>query len=77
MSQALPMPLFSVSGLGRGRLARLHHKLRLILWWTATRQLHIQFGFWLRARRLRRAPRLGSRADWRGRGAGYRIAAGG
>ncbi len=55
MSRTLPMPSFSLPGFGRARLARWRHKLWLILWWTVTRQLHIQFGFWLRARRLRRA----------------------
>jgi cellulose synthase/poly-beta-1,6-N-acetylglucosamine synthase-like glycosyltransferase len=32
----------------------LLRKLLLLAWWTATLQLHTQFGFWLRARRTRR-----------------------
>lgn len=30
-------------------------RLMLVVWWTWTLQLHTQFGFWLRARRLRRS----------------------
>ena len=33
--------------------ARLRRRVRLVLWWTVTFQLFTQFGFWLRARRLR------------------------
>ena len=32
----------------------LLRRMVLVLWWTATLQLHTQFRFWLRARRLRR-----------------------
>jgi GT2 family glycosyltransferase len=35
--------------------ARLRRRVRLVLWWTMTFQLFTQFGFWLRARRLRAA----------------------
>jgi GT2 family glycosyltransferase len=60
---------YALAGSGL-RLARAMHtrqpwlavQLRravLVIWWAGTWQLHTQFGFWLRARRLRRAaPRL-------------------
>jgi len=35
-------------------LAALLRRLVLVIWWTGTLQLHTQFGFWLRARRMRR-----------------------
>ena len=37
------------------RLARNGRRLVLLIWWTATLQLHIQASYWLRARRARRA----------------------
>jgi GT2 family glycosyltransferase len=36
-------------------LAKQLRRFVLVLWWTATFQLHIHAGYWLRARRLRRA----------------------
>lgn len=36
-------------------LAQVLRRAVLLLWWTATLQLHIQAHYWLRARRLRRA----------------------
>ncbi len=36
-------------------LARQLRRAVLLLWWTATAQLHIHARYWLRARRLRRA----------------------
>ncbi len=41
-------------------LAVLRRRIKLVLWWTVTFQLVTQFGYWLRARRLRAAmpPRL-------------------
>jgi len=40
--------------------AVLRRRIKLVLWWTVTFQLATQFGYWLRARRLRAAtpPRL-------------------
>jgi GT2 family glycosyltransferase len=36
--------------------ARLLRRAMLLIWWTATFQLHVHARYWLRARRLRRAP---------------------
>ena len=55
MSQTLTAPYRPTARLGQRVYARLPRKVRLILFWAVTRQLHIQLGFWLRARRLRRA----------------------
>ena len=47
MSQSLGIPSFWPP------TAQFRRRIRLVLWWTVTFQLFTQFGFWLRARRLR------------------------
>lgn len=40
---------------GAARLSQWRRRARLVLWWAVTFQLFTQFGYWLRARRLRAA----------------------
>ena len=47
VSQSLGIPSFWPP------TAQFRRRIRLVLWWTVTFQLFTQFGFWLRARRLR------------------------
>lgn len=54
VSQTIDAQTLPFAPLGPG-FAKLCRRARLVLWWTVTLQLRTQFGFWLRARRLRAA----------------------